>query len=316
MGGNTVLDLDWERSIPIMDVKLEQIINIFTEYDKEITISDFSAIQLGCRNSNFVVNTNKGKFLLRIANISDLNNEIIAYELMKDKINVPKLLFHTTKYNKRIFIYQYINGVSFQKLIIKSNQCDPSLLEQVARAAALIHNTPNEETTQLAEFDVPPFEMWFQYFLDNPIVKTQLDTELRERIHRLVLEKQELISEIDEYQSFIHCDFRPANMLVDENKQVFIVDWEAACIGHSLADIGQFFRYRFYFRDTHKKLFEKVYNTYSNRKLPYNWYELSLFRDLVNPLQLLSSNQEATYRNSDLINIIKETLAYWGDYYL
>lgn len=306
-----MLDLDWERSIPIIDMKLEELKSIFAEYDKTITITDFSAIQLGCRNSNFVVNTNKGKFLLRITNNSDFNNEIIAYELVKDKINVPKLLFHFTKYKAMIFIYQYISGVSLQKHIIEYHQCDNSLLEQVARAAAIIHNTPKEKTIKLAEFDVPPFEMWYQYFLENSIVKTQLDTELRERIQRLVLGKQELISEIEGYKSFIHCDFRPANMLVDENKQVFFVDWESACTGHSLADIGQFLRYRSFFKDTHIRLFEKVYNTFANRKLPDNWYELSLFRDLVNPLQLLSSNQEATYRNSDLINIIKGTLAYW-----
>ena len=149
-------------------------------------------------------------------------------------------------------------------------------------------------------------------FFDNSIVKTKLDNELHERIQRLVLSKQKLISEIDEYSSFIHCDFRPANMLVDENKQVFFVDWEAACTGHSLADIGQFLRYRSFFKDTHIKLFEQVYNTFANRKLPDNWFELSLFRDLVNPLQLLSSNQEAPFRNLDLINIIKGTLAYWG----
>lgn len=113
------------------------------------------------------------------------------------------------------------------------------------------------------------------------------------------------------YESFIHCDFRPANKLVDEDKQVFIVDWESACTGHSLADIGQFFRYRFFFNNTHISLFEKVYNTYAIRKLPDNWYELSLFRDLVTPLQLLSSNQEASYRNADLINIINRTLDYW-----
>lgn len=306
-----MLDLDWERSIPIMDVKFEELKSIFAEYDKSIAITDFSAIQLGCRNSNFVVDTNKGKYVLRISNISDINNEVIAYELVKDKINVPKLLFHITKNTVKIFIYQYISGVSLQKHIIEYKQCDHSLLEQVARAAAMIHNTPKEKTINLAEFDVPPFEMWYQYFLENSIVRTLLGTELCERIQRLVLEKQELISEIDRYESFIHCDFRPANMIVAENKQVFFVDWEAACTGHSLADIGQFFRYRSFFKDTHIRLFEEVYNTFAIRELPNNWYELSLFRDLVNPLQLLSSNQEAYYRNSDLINIIKETLAYW-----
>ena len=82
-------------------------------------------------------------------------------------------------------------------------------------------------------------------------------------------------------------------------------------MGHSIADIGQFFRYRSFFNDTHFKLFEQIYNTFANRKLPDNWLELSLFRDLVNPLQLLSSNQEAPLRNVDLVNIIESTLAYW-----
>lgn len=307
-----MLDLDWERSIPIIDMKIDELKSILTEYDNTLTVTDFNAIQLGCRNSNFIVYTNKGKFLLRIANIDDLNNENIAYELVKDEINVPTLLFHTTKHKANIFIYQYINGVSLQKLIIENNQCDYYLLEQVAKAAAIIHNIPKEKTMGLAEFDVPPFEMWCQCFLNNPTVRVRIGKKTHERIQRLVLSKQRLISEIDSYKSFIHCDFRPANMLVDENKQVFFVDWESACTGHSLADIGQFLRYRSFFKDTHIGLFEQVYNTFSNRKLPDNWFELSLFRDLVNPLQILSSNQETPFRNADLTNIIDETLAYWS----
>ncbi len=89
-------------------------------------------------------------------------------------------------------------------------------------------------------------------------------------------------------------------MLVDEHKRVFFVDWEGASTGHSIADIGQFLRYRKFFDDIHTNLFEQIYNTFANKRLPDNWFELSLFRDLVNPLQILSSNQEAPFRNADL----------------
>lgn len=307
-----MFDLNWERSIPIIDVKIDELKSIFIEYDKTLIVSDFNAIQLGCRNSNFVVCTNKGKFFLRIANIVDFNNEIIAYELVKGKINIPNLLFHTTKHEANIFLYQYINGISLQKHIIESNQCEHSLLEQVAKAAAIIHNIPKEKTIELAEWDVPPFEVWYESFLDNPTVRTRIGEELCERIQRLVLDKQKFISEIDSHKSFIHCDFRPANMLVDEHKRVFFVDWEGASTGHSIADIGQFLRYRKFFDDTHTNLFEQIYNTFANKRLPDNWFELSLFRDLVNPLQILSSNQEAPFRNADLVKIIEGTLAYWG----
>ena len=80
----------------------------------------------------------------------------------------------------------------------------------------------------------------------------------------------------------------------------------------TLADIGQFFRYRSFFNATHIKLFEETYNLFARQKLPENWLELSLFRDLVNPLQMLSSNEEAPLRNEDLVKVIECSLTYWG----
>ncbi len=307
-----MLDLDWERSIPMIDLKMDELNDLFTEFDKTLTVTDFKAIRLGCRNSNLVVRTNKGKFLLRITNSNDLNNENAAFQLVKDRINVPNLLFYTAKNKANLFIYQYIDGISLQKLIIKNNQCEYSLLEQVAKTAAVIHNTPIEKTTGLTEFDVPPFEMWYSYFIENPTVRTRIGEEIYSKLQQLIINKQYLISEIDGYKSFIHCDFRPANMLVDANNQVYFVDWESACTGHSLADVGQFFRYRSFFKQAHIQLFEQVYNTFADRKLPDNWFELSLFRDLINPLQMLSLDQAAPVRNADLINIVINTLAYWG----
>jgi hypothetical protein len=100
-----MLDLDWERSMPILDVKIDELESIFTEYDNTLTVTDFNAIQLGCKNSNFVVCTSKGKFLLRIADKAGFNNEIIAYELVKGKI-------------KRIFLYTSILMVLLYKNVL------------------------------------------------------------------------------------------------------------------------------------------------------------------------------------------------------
>lgn len=101
-------------------------------------------------------------------------------------------------------------------------------------------------------------------------------------------------------------------MLVDKNQRLFLIDWESACTGHSLADIGQFFRYRLFFQNAHIQLFEQVYHEFSHRRLPARWFELAIFRDLVNPLQMLSSHQEAPRRSADLRSRIEESLAYWG----
>lgn len=34
------------------------------------------------------------------------------------------------------------------------------------------------------------------------------------------------MGEIDDFRGFIHSDFRPANMLVDKNDDIYTVDWE------------------------------------------------------------------------------------------
>lgn len=307
-----MLDMSWERYVPLLKLTIEEIKHIFLEFDRGIEIIGFEAIQLGCKNSNFAVTTSKGRFLLRITCPGSFSNEKIAYELVKGKINVPSLLFHTVKQQRNIFIYQYLEGVSLQKHIIEKNRCSETLLEQAAKGAALIHSIAKDETVNLAQWDVPPYEMWYEIFLDHPLVRARIGEELREKIQRLVFDKHDWIEEIDRCKSFIHCDFRPVNMIVDRKNRLFFVDWESACWGHFLADIGAFFRFRSYFNEANIRLFEKTYHFFANHKLPDHWVELSLFRDLVNPLQLLASNQEAPKRNADLIHVVQETLDDWG----
>lgn len=148
-------------------------------------------------------------------------------------------------------------------------------------------------------------------FSRKPYGKTTIGNELYKRIRKLVIDKQEFVSIIDSYKSLVHSDFRPANMLVDKYNQVYFVDWEGVWWGYTLVDIGQFFRYIKFFNDTHINFFKQTYNTFANRKIPDNWFDLSLFIDLVNPLQLLSINQETPFRNADLINIIGGKLVYF-----
>jgi len=307
-----MFDLTWERSIPIINIDFKKVQSIFTAYDHDLIVIDHKAIHLGCRNSNFVVSTNKGRYLLRMAPVNEINNEIRAFELVKNKIRVPELLFHVLENDINIFIYQYIDGVSLQEHIIKNGYCEPALLRQAAESAAIIHNIPKEKIMGFEKYDLPPFETWYQLFLDNPTVKNRLGGNLHGRIQTLVSDKQEFLPVINEYNSFIHCDFRPANMLVDAGGQVYFVDWESAGLGHSLADAGQFFRYRSFFNASQIEEFERVYNENAIRKLPSDWVLLSLFMDLINPLQMLSSNQEMTAKANDLINVVEKTLMYFG----
>jgi thiamine kinase-like enzyme len=307
-----MLDLDWERSAPILDLGIDEMKKIFAEYDRALIITNFKIIQIGCKNSNYIVSADAGKYLLRITRRNDFSNEKAVFALLKDKINVPDLLFNAANDKINIFIYQYIYGDSLQKRIIESNECEYSLLEQVAEAAAVIHGIPQENASKLAALDVPPIEMWYEVFLNNPIVRQRLNDGIHKRIRKLIIDKQEFIPAIKRYRSLVHSDFRPANMIVDKHNQVYFVDWESAWRGYALVDIGQFFRYIQFFDDSHINLFKNTYSACANRDIPDNWFELSLFIDLVNLLQLLSIKQDAPLRNADLLNIINKKLEYFN----
>lgn len=307
-----MFDLTWERSIPIFNIKKDKIESIFNEYDANIQIKDYYTIELGCRNSNFIICTDQGKYLLRIISSNELNNEAVSFNILKGKINIPKLLFCTTDFDENILIYEYIEATSLQKRIIDTNRCDKEIIVQVAKTAAIIHNMNKVEMTGLIELDVPPFDTWYTLFLENPIIKNRIGNEFKRRLQSLISDKQKFINEIDKYYSFIHSDFRPANMLIDNDNTLYVVDWEYACFGHTLADIGQFFRYRNIFEQPDIILFEEIYNEFANIKLPYNWFELSIFRDLINPLQMLTSKDELPMKYSDLKSIIHSTLEFFG----
>lgn len=306
-------DLEWERSIEIQPTNYIELNRIFKRFDSTLTVLDYSIINLGCRNSNYKVVTNKGEYLLRISPVTEINNEKAACDLLYGVICMPKLLYCSSNNEVSIFIYEFIEGVPLQKLILENNRCETEVIKQAAKAAALIHNFKEDMLSGFAELKgIPPYELWCGYFLNNPFVKERLGNELLSKLNLCILKRSNMIPEIEGYTSLIHCDFRPANMLLDNNNRLFFVDWEYAGIGHSLADIGQFFRYRQYFNKTDMTIFENYYNEYSNIKLPVNWIELSLFRDLVNPLQMLSYKQEAPLKYGDLISIIKATVDYWN----
>lgn len=309
------MDNLWERSIPFYNIGIKEITDIFKLYDKHFEIFDFATINVGCRNSNYKVNTNKGFFLLRICPLNDVSykKEKIISEVFSGRIKVPKLLFVSdNNITERVcLIYEYVNGSSMQDMLIQRGKFEDDIIKQVAKSAAFIHNS-NVVNSGEFDNDYAPFSMWYDLFLEKDIVTERIGIDIKERVKKLIGDKQSDLNIIDKYISFIHSDFRPANMIIDKNNNVWIVDWEFSGFGHSLADVGQFFRYSNCFEQSQISKFEAAYNSLAKRTLPANWYELSKLRDLVNPLQMLGAKENLPQKYTDLKNLILDTLVFFG----
>lgn len=308
------MDDQWERSIPLFNIGMVEAKDLFAAYDKRIEIIELTPIHTGCRNSNYKVRTNQGNYLLRICPSDDVSyrKEQAVSEIFHGRIRIPEVL-HLSDHNstqRACLIYEYIDGTSMQELINQQGRLDDQFLIQVAESASYIHNHKVEDRDEFAD-NYPPFTTWYDLFLDDDLVTARLGTDMKARVKKLIEHKQDSLQVIESYVSFIHSDFRPANMVVDTQTQVWIVDWEFAGFGHSLADLGQFFRYAHCFGRQQVHKFAEVYNYYSNRPLPDDWYELSKLRDLVNPLQMLGARGDLPQKFADLKNIVRDTLEFF-----
>ncbi|MGD7022256.1 aminoglycoside phosphotransferase family protein [Rossellomorea vietnamensis] len=307
------MDDIWERSFPFYHIERADAEEIFSKFDKRIEIVDYTPINIGCINSNYRVATNKGPFLLRILPLNETGYiaEEKAHSIFYGYINIPELLYVSTdNITKRTcLIYRYIEGTSMQDKIKKHGKLDDMIIKKVAESAALIHNTPFKEDDEGEIY--PPFHTWFNLFLNQENVIGRLGIDLKKRVERLVDNKEGDLKVIEKFKSFIHSDFRPANMMIDQAGEVWIVDWEFSGGGHSLADIGQFFRYSHSFKREQVLQFGKIYNHYAIRSLPADWYELSKLRDLVNPLQMLGAKGSRPNKYRDLKEIIKGTVLFF-----
>lgn len=321
------MDNEWERSIDFYQVSDIEVKKILSSFDDSLELESYIPISIGCRNSNYIVKAKSDKksrrdsvtlgckkYVLRVSSVRvpQYKNEQAAFQALFGKVIMPRMLSVMEEKEHVFLLYEYIPSVSLSQQQEKG--FSDNIVEQAAKNAAIIHSLNKDEINGLYQQELPPFSCWFEYFLSNPYTVQKLGGDLVQQVKVLIASHKEDLGVIDSYQTFIHSDYRPANMILDDKNRLYVVDWEYACFGHMLADIGQFFRYQNCFTKDNILLFETVYNQYARTSLPHNWYSLSKLRDLVNPLQMLCTAQEQPKKEKDLINLVKDTLNYFQNH--
>lgn len=300
------MDIYWERSCPYFNLDKSQIKEIFTIFQHN-EIDEVKLIEIGCRNSNFILKTKTGKYLLRVTSQDSalVANELALNQELASIIKVPKMLDYSQN-NKRYFIlYEFIQGSNFSHFLCTEKIKEEHII-QVGQSLAKIHSF--QPIFKVQEFELPPFSTWFNLFLSNKKTQNLVGEKRIKMIHNFLMNNHNLLDDIERLKSFVHSDFRPANMILASNDEIYIVDWEYCTNGHSLADIGQFFRYKECFSKHDKILFAQAYNSYAETKLPDNWYLLGRIRDLINPLQSLGNVGKKLQQERDLLKVIDDIL--------
>ena len=191
---------------------------------------------LGISNSNYMVETNGGKWVIKIFNsktldelneeieiLNHLNNQNFNYSIYPLKKNDSKVIFHLGE--KFGLVFPYIEGK-----IIDINQQN---LKQVGSTLALLHKLPAKE--------LRPYEkVGFSYnTLKNYVdADPSAPADFKETFYKIL--NIPLIEQNKTHwrQSLIHGDLYYDNVILGIDQQIKIFDFEQSGLGPSIFDLG------------------------------------------------------------------------------
>lgn len=316
------MEYNWERTVPYLNINLEQIQTLFKGILKAEEIEFISRINEGCRTTNYKIDTKrKGSFILKIFfnNNESYRREIKLFNKLKKEIKVPEIYRfdnHEIIENREFIIYRRLGGQSLSNYIREGNAIEEKFIRQVAKTMASIHKNKYDKigfldnNLQIKSL-VPPLSEWYRMFMGKN-AQIRLGEKIKNEIYKIVDENEEILRILDNEPRMVHGDFQGTNILIDDNGNLSgILDWEFCMAGHPLADIGQFFRYDEYFDSNLINAFEDEYKKQSDYILPNDWYKISKIRDITNLLQLIDKDEDMPNKYSDIREKMKKILEFY-----
>lgn len=266
----------------------------------------------GKRTTNYKIERENGEVLLRIypVNADVSKKEMAIYQCFAGRLPVPEVYRSgTTKLGNTYIVMEFLKGVSLASVMEKQEDCPEALFEEVGRILAVIHQESFEKEGALnedleIEAGLPPILDWYAYFL-NGIPGKKLGSEwIREIEQVLGTCEADLVRMTGEFV-LTHGDFRPANLLVLEERVTGVLDWEFALSAPRYFDIGQFIREEENMSESGKRAFYQGYQKGSNNRLPEDWERLSRLMDLATMMSFLDRGEELTELDEAMIQRIK-----------
>jgi thiamine kinase-like enzyme len=282
------------------------------------SLKNHSILNGGYSNTNYKLDFSAGEEskVLRISqkNLGEFKKEIAVLEWVKDKVNVPKVL--TKDFNT----YPAFALLSFCPGELLSGVSDDQykLGSQVGQTLSQIHSLSLDasgffdDTFSFAE----PFEHFGKSFyeytlscLDSDRIIQRLGAELHIQLLNYVKANEDKFIAIGNPTNLIHCDFNSKNILLKNENQLTVLDWEFACAGSPLVDIGNFLRFENEIPAALKDGFIDGYIKYGGT-LPKDWQQLAKLLDLSSMLTFLNTKAEKPKTFATAIAVIKSTLSY------
>jgi Ser/Thr protein kinase RdoA (MazF antagonist) len=186
--------------------------------------------------------------------------ELEAYEILKGSVSIPEMLEYWSGDEEcaGAFLLSELKGKPL------TSEASPTVAFQVGVLQAEMH-TIHPPAVQVLTGIQNEFTNWsnfveHQFYSFAEDVKDVLNSRLyKQSIEKFEKMKHQLPS--PDGPSFIHMDFRPANIIVDGNKVSGIIDFESVRFGSTEIDFTKLYRDFLRFDSTLYKSYREGYNS-------------------------------------------------------
>jgi len=269
------------------------------------------AVQLlsgGLRNTNCRVESGDGPAVLRLytADREACARELSILNLIHDRVPVPRVLDAKPDADPPWALHEFINGRRFDR--IEPTDIGPAAFD-AGQVLARIHATPISPDAQPDLYRYSGGGYGFVEFVGNAMngrAGERLGQALADRLIAVVQQHAPRLRVQD--TTLQHSDYKPWNLLVDEQRIAGVLDWEFAFAGWRLNDLANFLRYCERQPPEYKNRFVDGYLAGGGR-LPDDWFRLARLVDIMGFCDFLSRPHDDPAIRRDITPLIERTIA-------
>jgi Ser/Thr protein kinase RdoA (MazF antagonist) len=318
------MERGWDRTHPFRRLDARQIERLAGSARPGARVLEAVPLMSGLRNTNYRVSFGDGMaVVLRLyqADRSACAREAALLRMLAGRLPVPAVLDAQPEAEVPFTLLEWLEGDPLDEVLAT---VDAAAALEIAAACGAALAAIHETRFAVAGFLEPdltvrrPMAAWSAAMLDEiDRAAPRLDPTMVGRLRRCVDDNAALLHGVWKEAALVHADFKPWNLLgaTDEPgasersalrwRLTGVLDWEFACAGCRLIDVGTFLRDLSSRPPGYGESFSGSYLR-AGGELPAQWPRLTLLVDLVSLVQM--AGRSAGRASADLHRLIAESL--------
>lgn len=294
-------------------------------------IADIELIGRGLSSTNYRVRRRAASPLhLRIvpAGREVCEKEVAIYRYVRGTIPVPQVWHAAAHARQPHYIAEWIDASPLDTVLAQGTVEDPSGLgAAVASVLATIHGHEfdsegdlngalqvvswNEQLDwQRSERSI--FVQMMEHFIFNSPAHARLGEARAQALWERAVARDGALRDRTQRCCLVHSDYNPKNLLVQRDvagwNVAAVLDWEFACAGGPLLDVGNLLRHREDYPDEFANGFIDRYKSVASW-LADDWLMQAQLVDLTSAVESLSSTQERAGPHAIAVGIVDRFLS-------